>query len=114
MPAIPSACTVALGSRSRARAAAATAENTPGVAPECQPCVMCCGAALQARVARVVYGAADPKAGGVQSLYRLLDDERLNHRAVAVGGVLADESAVLLRRFFETRRRVRGGVAEPG
>ena len=79
-----------------------------------EPCVMCCGAALQARVATVVYGAADPKAGGVQSLYRLLEDGRLNHRAVAVGGVLADESAALLRRFFETRRRVRGGVAEPG
>jgi tRNA(adenine34) deaminase len=55
-------------------------------------------------VARVVYGAPDPKAGGVTSLYRLLDDARLNHRAVALGGVLADESAALLRRFFETRR----------
>jgi tRNA(adenine34) deaminase len=69
-----------------------------------EPCVMCCGAALHARVARVVYGAPDPKAGGVTSLYRLLDDARLNHRAVALGGVLADESAALLRRFFETRR----------
>jgi len=55
-------------------------------------------------VARVVYGAADPKFGAVASLYRLLDDARLNHRAEAVGGVLADESAALLRRFFETRR----------
>ena len=69
-----------------------------------EPCVMCCGAALHARVARVVYGAADAKAGGVVSLYRLLDDGRLNHRAVALGGVLAEESAGLLRRFFETRR----------
>ena len=69
-----------------------------------EPCVMCCGAALHARVARVVYGAPDVKAGGVASLYRLLDDARLNHRAVARGGVLADESATLLRRFFETRR----------
>jgi tRNA(adenine34) deaminase len=69
-----------------------------------EPCVMCCGAALHARVARVVYGATDPKAGGVASLYRLLDDARLNHRAVAHGGVLAGDSAALLRRFFETRR----------
>jgi tRNA(adenine34) deaminase len=69
-----------------------------------EPCAMCCGAALHARVARVVYGALDPKAGAVVSLYRLLDDARLNHRAVAVGGVLADDSAALLRQFFETRR----------
>src|SRR5436189_6145730 len=69
-----------------------------------EPCVMCCGAALHARVARVVYGARDPKAGAVASLYRLLDDARLNHRATATGGVLADESAALLRRFFERRR----------
>jgi tRNA(adenine34) deaminase len=55
-------------------------------------------------VARVVYGAPDVKAGGVTSLYRLLDDSRLNHRAVALGGVLATESVALLRRFFETRR----------
>ena len=69
-----------------------------------EPCAMCCGAALHARVTRVVYGAADPKAGAVVSLYRLLDDPRLNHRAAATGGVLADESAELLRRFFESKR----------
>jgi tRNA(adenine34) deaminase len=69
-----------------------------------EPCVMCCGAALHARVARVVYGACDPKAGAVESLYRLLDDARLNHRAPATGGVLADEAARLLSAFFETRR----------
>ena len=69
-----------------------------------EPCAMCCGAALHARVARVVYGADDPKAGAVASLYRLLDDARLNHRAAATGGVLANESAALLRRFFESRR----------
>src|SRR6267143_618583 len=69
-----------------------------------EPCAMCCGAVLHARVARVVYGAADPKAGAVMSLYRLLDDSRLNHRAASTGGVLADESAALLRRFFESRR----------
>ena len=69
-----------------------------------EPCAMCCGAALHARVTRVVYGAADPKAGAVTSLYRLLDDSRLNHRATATGGILADECAALLRRFFESRR----------
>ena len=69
-----------------------------------EPCVMCCGAALHARVARVVYGAPDPKAGAVDSLYRLLDDARLNHRAAATGGVLADEAAQLLSAFFETKR----------
>jgi len=65
---------------------------------------MCCGAALHARVARVVYGAADPKAGAVVSQHRLLDDGRANHRAAVTAGVLADESAALLRRFFESRR----------
>ena len=69
-----------------------------------EPCVMCCGAALHARVGRVVYGAPDPKAGAVASLYRLLDDARLNHRAAATGGVLADEAARLLSAFFETKR----------
>ncbi len=70
-----------------------------------EPCPMCCGAALQARVARLVYGAADPKAGAVESLYRLLDDPRWNHRVEAVGGVLGGECAALLREFFETKRR---------
>ena len=69
-----------------------------------EPCMMCGGAALHARVARVVYGADDPKAGAVVSLFRLLDDARLNHRVVACGGVLAAESAALMRQFFETRR----------
>ena len=70
-----------------------------------EPCAMCCGAALHARVGRVVYGARDPKAGAVDSLYRLLDDARLNHRAASTGGVLADEAARLLSAFFETRRQ---------
>jgi tRNA(adenine34) deaminase len=66
---------------------------------------MCCGAALHARLARVVYGALDPKAGAVESLYRLLDDARLNHRVEAAGGVLAGECGAVLRRFFEPKRR---------
>ena len=76
-----------------------------------EPCAMCAGAALQARVARLVYGARDAKAGAVESLFRLLDDPRLNHRVAVTAGVLAGESAALLSEFFETRRREsrRGG-----
>ena len=70
-----------------------------------EPCAMCCGAALHARVARIVYGAADPKAGAVESLYRLLDDPRLNHRVASVAGVLAGESVTLLTEFFKSRRQ---------
>jgi len=70
-----------------------------------EPCAMCCGAALHARIARLVYGAPDVKAGAVESLFRLLDDARLNHRVATRAGVLARESAALLTEFFETRRR---------
>ena len=56
-----------------------------------EPCPMCAGAILQARIPIVVYGAADPKAGAVESLFHLLDDERLNHRVETVGGIMAGE-----------------------
>jgi tRNA(adenine34) deaminase len=69
-----------------------------------EPCVMCCGAIVQARLARVVYGAADPKAGAVESRYRLLDDARANHRVDTVGGVLAAECGAVLKQFFEAKR----------
>jgi len=72
-----------------------------------EPCAMCCGAVLQARLARVVYGARDPKAGAVESLYRLLEDQRLNHRVETLGGVLAAESSALLQTFFEKKRHER-------
>jgi tRNA(adenine34) deaminase len=62
------------------------------------------GALLHARVARPVYGAPDPKAGAAEALYRLLDDARLNHRVATRSGVLGEESARLLRMFFNTRR----------
>jgi len=65
---------------------------------------MCCGAAVNARVARVVYGAADPKAGAAQSLYRLLEDARLNHRAVVSAGVLGQECGAILSEFFQKKR----------
>lgn len=73
-----------------------------------EPCLMCAGAILQARIARLVYGAADPKAGAVHSLYACLDDKRLNHRLAVHGGVLAADSAQLLRDFFVARRGKNG------
>ena len=69
-----------------------------------EPCPMCAGAILQARVPRVVWGAADPKAGAVESLYRLFEDARLNHRVDHVGRVLADECGRILTEFFRGKR----------
>ncbi|MBI3871513.1 MAG: nucleoside deaminase [candidate division Zixibacteria bacterium] len=69
-----------------------------------EPCIMCAGAAVMARVDRIVYGAADPKFGGCDSIFRIPTDPRLNHRVQIVSGVLADEAAALMRRFFATRR----------
>jgi tRNA(adenine34) deaminase len=71
-----------------------------------EPCPMCCGAILQARIPVVVYGAADPKAGAVESLFRLLSDNRLNHRCQLVSGVLANECGRLLTEFFQQQRRL--------
>lgn len=70
-----------------------------------EPCPMCAGATVLARLPRVVYGAADPKAGAAHSLYQLLNDARLNHRAEVTAGVLADECGAVLTRFFEQKRR---------
>jgi len=70
-----------------------------------EPCAMCCGAAVLARVARVVYGAPDPKAGAARTLYRLLEDARLNHQAAVRGDVRGEESAALLREFFQAKRQ---------
>jgi tRNA(adenine34) deaminase len=69
-----------------------------------EPCAMCCGAALHARIGRLVYGAADPKAGAVQSLYRLLEDPRLNHRIEVLAGVRASECGARLIEFFRSKR----------
>jgi tRNA(adenine34) deaminase len=65
-----------------------------------EPCTMCAGAIVLARVARVVYGAVDEKAGAAGSLWDVLRDRRLNHRPEVLSGVLADECAALLREFF--------------
>ena len=69
-----------------------------------EPCVMCAGALVLARMGRLVYGATDPKAGACVSLYRIPEDERLNHRIPVVGGVLAGECGELLKEFFRSRR----------
>ena len=69
-----------------------------------EPCLMCIGAALQARIDMVVFGCRDPKAGALRSLYRCAEDERLNHRIEVVEGVLASEASELLSRFFKALR----------
>jgi len=69
-----------------------------------EPCPMCAGAVVQARIPRLVYGATDDKAGAAGTLYDIPRDERLNHRVEVVGGVLADESVALLREFFARKR----------
>lgn len=70
-----------------------------------EPCPMCAGAILQARIPVVVYGATDPKAGAVRSLFRLLEDDRLNHRCEVVPGVMAEECGKLLSEFFRKQRQ---------
>jgi tRNA(adenine34) deaminase len=71
-----------------------------------EPCPMCAGAILLARVPVLVYGATDPKAGAVHSLYRLLDDPRLNHRTQVVSGVLGEPCGQILTQFFQKQRRL--------
>jgi tRNA(adenine34) deaminase len=70
-----------------------------------EPCPMCAGALVNARVARLVYGADDPKAGAARSLYRLCDDPRLNHRMEIVRGVMAERASEQLRDFFRAARK---------
>jgi tRNA(adenine34) deaminase len=69
-----------------------------------EPCPMCAGAIVLARMPRVVYGAADPKAGAATTLFQLLDDQRLNHRAEVIAGVLADPCGQILSNFFAEKR----------
>ena len=80
-----------------------------------EPCPMCAGAIVQARLPWVIYGAADPKAGACETLYRLTSDARLNHRARHVSGVLADQCAAILSEFFAGKRKhgERRGVSPP-
>jgi tRNA(adenine34) deaminase len=69
-----------------------------------EPCAMCAGAMIQARVRRLVYGADDARAGAVRSCFSILEHEKLNHRVDVMSGVLAEESVELLREFFAARR----------
>jgi tRNA(adenine34) deaminase len=71
-----------------------------------EPCPMCAGAIVQARLPWVVYGTLDPKAGACDSLYQICSDPRLNHRARVIGGVLADDCAAVLSDFFLAKRRL--------
>jgi tRNA(adenine34) deaminase len=75
-----------------------------------EPCPMCAGAMVNARLGRLVYGAADPKMGSVDTLYQLCDDPRFNHRLVVVRGVLAEACGEVLKDFFRARR---GAVKPP-
>ena len=70
-----------------------------------EPCIMCVGAILQARIARLVFGCLDPKAGAVESLYRLCEDTRLNHRLPVTRGILAEDCGRILSDFFSDLRR---------
>jgi tRNA(adenine34) deaminase len=74
-----------------------------------EPCPMCAGAIVQARLPLVVYGAADPKAGACDTLYRITADARLNHRAQVIGGVLADRCGGVLSDFFAAKRQRQTG-----
>jgi tRNA(adenine34) deaminase len=69
-----------------------------------EPCPMCAGAMVNARLARLIYGCADPKAGAVRTLFQLCDDPRLNHRIEIVENVLSDECAAMLQDFFRAQR----------
>ncbi|MCB2211689.1 tRNA adenosine(34) deaminase TadA [bacterium] len=74
-----------------------------------EPCPMCAGALWLARIERLVYAARDPKAGAVESLYRMHDDPRLNHRYPVTAGILEEQSAELLREFFAKKRKDKDG-----
>lgn len=69
-----------------------------------EPCIMCAGAIINARISRLVYGCRDDKAGGVDSVYHILTDDRLNHQVDVISGVLEDESVAMLQSFFRERR----------
>lgn len=78
-----------------------------------EPCIMCAGAIIQARLARVVFGAPDPKNGGVVSLYRLFEDKRFNHAVSFTGGVLKEACAEILSGFFREKRIASPFCPEP-
>ena len=100
----PTAHAEVLALRAAARAVGSWRLTGATLVVTLEPCAMCAGAAVLSRVARVVYGATDPKAGAAGSLFDLLRDRRLNSRPEVVPGVRAEECGALLRDFFERRR----------
>lgn len=78
-----------------------------------EPCVMCAGAMMHARLARVVYGAADPKTGACGSIVNLFEQEKLNHHTDVIGGVLDEECGALLKAFFAERRNAARAIGVP-
>ena len=76
-----------------------------------EPCIMCAGAIIQARLARVIYGASDPKYGAVTSLYQVLTDQRLNHRVAVTEGILKEECGEIISRFFREKRVTSAAVS---
>ena len=103
---------LAIGAASNALRSWRLAECTLYVTLE--PCAMCAGAMVLARVARLVYGAADPKAGACGSVLDVIHERRLNHRVEVTAGVLADECGEALRTFFARKRREAAAKSEPG
>jgi tRNA(adenine34) deaminase len=75
-----------------------------------EPCIMCAGAIIQARLARVIFGARDPKSGAVASLYEILTDKRLNHQVAVTEGILKEECGEILSRFFQQKRIVTASI----
>jgi tRNA(adenine34) deaminase len=100
----PTAHAEILALRDAARAQGHWRLETATVYVTLEPCPMCAGALVNARVARLVYGAADPKAGAVDTLFQIGQDTRLNHRLAVQGGVLASDGARLLQSFFAKLR----------
>lgn len=100
----PTAHAEMLALRAAARAAGSWRLEGCSIAVTLEPCPMCAGALVNARITRLVYGVPDPKMGCVDSLHRLCNEPRFNHRIEVASGVLADESAQILRDFFKLRR----------
>ena len=93
-----------LAIREASRASGSWRLNDATIYVTLEPCPMCAGAMVQARIKRLVYGAKDPKAGAVESLYNIVQDKRLNHRMEVTPDILAEECAGLLKSFFQERR----------
>ncbi len=104
----PTAHAEALALRDAAQAVGSWRLEDATLVATIEPCLMCAGAAVLARIGRLVFGAFDPKAGACGSLYNVCADPRLNHEIELVHGVQADAAAQLLREFFSERRDVRG------